>query len=139
MTLITNIKNNDIVNFDMIAPGIFGAQYKAALVSTIAPYSVASLIDPSIQEKHANFYPFFKESVDNVNDPTIYNYLILQLDKTKSALTVIGIPWINADSLKTIGTRQATFIIQDFQEYQRAAVLDFLNNLNVKYTFIVQD
>lgn len=139
MTDITSIKKDDIINFDMITPGIDGDQYKAALVNSIAPYGVARLIDPSINVKHANFYPFFKDSVDNVNDPSVYDYFILQLDKTKSDYTVIGFPWINVDSLTTLTTRNATVIIQAFQEWQRAPLLDFLNSLNVGYVIKIDD
>ncbi|QZA70543.1 hypothetical protein AH04_60 [Erwinia phage AH04] len=139
MTDIALIKKDDIINFDMIAPGIYGDQYKAALVSGIVDYNTARLIDPSIDVKHANFYPFFKDKVDNVNSPSIYNYFILQLDKTKSNLVVIGFPWINVDSLVTITTRNATVLIQNFQEWQRAPLVDFLNSLNVTYTYKVDD
>jgi hypothetical protein len=139
MTDIKLIKKDDIINFDMITPGIYGDQYKAALVSSIAPYSLARLIDPSIDAKHANFYPFFKDKVDNVDKPDIYNYFVLQLDKTKSDFIVIGFPWINTDSLTTISSRAATLIIQNFQEWQRAPLIDFMNSLNVGYTFKIDD
>lgn len=139
MTNISTIKKDDIINFDMIAPGIFGDQYKSALVNSIAPYGLARLIDPSIDVKHANFYPFFKESVDNVNDPSVYDYFILQLDPTKANYIVIGFPWINVDSLTTLRTRTATVIIQTFQEWQRAPLIDCLNSLNVAYTLKIDD
>uniref|UniRef100_A0AAU8L0W3 SH3 fold domain-containing protein n=1 Tax=Pantoea phage Survivor TaxID=3232176 RepID=A0AAU8L0W3_9CAUD len=133
------IKDGDIVNFDMIKPGIFGDQYKAAIVSAVCDYNTARIVDPDINSKHANFYPFFKDSVDNVDNPNIYKYLILQLDKTVSKLVVIGFPWINQDSLKTIQTRYATVIIQNFQEYHRAPLVDFLENLGVTYQYTVSD
>ena len=139
MTDINLIKKDDIINFDMITPGIYGDQYKAALVAGVVPYNLAKLVDPSIDVKHANFYPFFKDKVDNVNSPDIYNYFILQLDKTKSDLIAIGFPWINADSLTTITTRYATVIIQNFQEWQRAPLVDCLNSLNVNYTLKIDD
>lgn len=134
---IQNLKNGDIIDFDMIRPGIFGDQYKAALISGIVDYNTARMIDPEINAKHANFYPFFQSSVDNVNNPNVYSYLVLQLDVTKSNLIVIGYPWINPASLKTISSRYATVIIRNFQEHQRAPLVDFLKNLNVEYTLTV--
>lgn len=139
MASLSNIKQGDIINFDMIAAGIFGDQYKAAVVNAVTNFTVARLLDPSLPEKHAAFYPFFKDAVDNVNDPSVYNYLVLQLDPTKSDQIVIGFPWINADSMKAITTRHATIVIREFQEYQRAPLLDFLANMNVKYTLTVTD
>lgn len=134
---IQNLKKGDIIDFDMIRPGIFGDQYKAALISGIVDYNTARMIDPEINAKHANFYPFFQNTVDNVNKPNVYDYLVLQLDVTKSNLVVIGYPWINPQSLKTVSSRYATVIIRNFQEHQRAPLVDFLKNLNVEYTLTV--
>ena len=139
MSDINLIKQGDIVDFDMIAPGIFGDQYKGAIVSSVGDFNLARLVDPSIQVKHNNFYPFFKDKVDNKNDPSIYKYLILQLDVTKSNLIAIGFPWINVDSLTPITTRNATIVVQGFQEWHQAPIKDFFNSLNVKYTFIVEN
>lgn len=139
MTDISTIKNGDIVNFDMITPGIFGDQYKAVIVNGIVSYAVAKMLDPTIDGKHANFYPFFKDSVDNVDDPNVYQYLTVKLDATQSQLLVIGIPWINQDSLAAIKTREANIIIQGFQEWHRAPITDFLNSLNVRYTMKIDD
>lgn len=136
---ISLIKDGDIVNFDMIRSGIFGDQYKGAIVSAICDYNTARIVDPDINAKHANFYPFFRDKVDNVDNPTIYKYMILQLDKTVSKLVVIGFPWINQDSLKTIESRYATVIVQNFQEYHRAPLKDFLENLGVTYQLVISD
>lgn len=139
MASLKTLKKGDIVNFDMIRPGIFGDQYKSAIISSISDFNVARLVDPDVAQKHANLYPFFKDKVDNVDNPAIYDYLILQLDKTKPNLIAIGFPWINEDSLKTISSRQATIIIREFQEYHRAPLTDFLEGLNVDYTLVVDD
>lgn len=139
MTTLANVKKGDIINFDMIAPGIFGDQYKGAIVTAVADFNTARIIDPDIQLKHANFYSLFKDKVDNVNDPSKYDYFILQLDVTNSKLIAIGFPWINEDSLQAITTREATIVIRQFQEYHRGPLLDFLNNLNVEYTLKIND
>jgi len=139
MTDFNTIAADDIINFDMITPGIYGDQYKGVIVNGIVSYAVAKRLDPSIDGRHANFYPFFKDSVDNVNDPNVYKYLTVQLDATQSELLVFGIPWINKDSLTTITTREAQIIIQGFVEYHRAPLIDFLNSLNVQYTIKIDD
>ncbi|EBY9764077.1 hypothetical protein D5W64_13270 [Salmonella enterica subsp. enterica serovar Saintpaul] len=139
MSDLETIRKNDIINFDMIRPGIFGSQYKAATVTGIVDYDTACLIDPDVYNKHQAFYPFFKDSVDNVNNPAIYNYFVLQLDPTIAGRTVIGFPWIDKDSLKTIQSRYANVIIQSFQEYHRAPLVDFLKSLNVTYVLTIHD
>jgi hypothetical protein len=139
MADIKLIKKNDIIDFDMIAPGIFGDQYKAMTVLSVAPYSIAQAFDQNLATKHAAFYPLFKDSVDNIDSPSIYDYFILQKDITKAEYIAIGFPWINEASLKGIVTRRANVVIQNFQEFHRAPLLDFMNSLNVEYTFLVTD
>lgn len=135
----STLKKGDIVNFDMVRPGIFGDQYRNMTISAVGDYNLARNIDPEINAKHASFYPFFKDTVDNVNSPSIYDYLILQTSKTDPTLVVIGVPWINQTTLKTITSRYATIVINGFQEYHRSPVTDFLNNLNVSYTLEIKD
>lgn len=136
---ISLIREGDIVNFDMIRPGIFGDQYKGAIVSAICDYNTARYVDPDINSKHANFYPFFKDKVDNVDNPGVYKYMVLQLDKTVSKLIVIGFPWINQDSLKTLQTRYATIIIRNWQEAYKGPTIDFLEGLGAAYQYTITD
>lgn len=134
-----NLKKGDIVNFDMIRPGIFGDQYKNALVDGVVGYNTARHVNTDINQKHANFYPFFKDQVDNVDNPQVYEYLVIQLDRTKPDLIAIGLPWINMDTLKPITSRHAVIIVPGFQEYHRAPINDFFRNLGLGITLTVED
>lgn len=134
-----NIKRGDIVNFDMIKPGIYGSQYKGVIVDSTAGYRTAIAVDATVDVNHANFYNYFKDKVDNVNDPTRYEYIIIQPDKTKGNLIAIGLPWIMDNTLSVISSRTANITIRNFQEFQRAPLNDFLKNLNVDFTLVITD
>lgn len=136
---IDELKKGDLVNFDMIIPGILGDQYKSVIVSGIVDYTVASQIDSEVNVKHQNFYPQFKDTVGNVNDPSIYSYLLVRPDPTTNLTIVIGGPWIRADSLETTRGRFGSILIQNWEERYRAPVTDFLNNLQAQYTLTVED
>ncbi|QDB70461.1 hypothetical protein CF8_0048 [Aeromonas phage CF8] len=136
---INELRKGDIVNFDMIAPGIFGSQYKGVLVQGVVGYEAASLIDPEVNVKHQNFYPKFKENVNNINDPTTYDYLLIKPDAATNQVIVIGEAWIMPGSLEVTKGRTAQILIGDWQARYDAPVRDFLNNLNVSYTLQVTD
>ncbi|UOX39655.1 putative virion structural protein [Aeromonas phage ZPAH34] len=136
---INELRKGDMVNFDMIAPGIFGSQYKSVLVQGVVGYEAASIIDPELNVKHQNFYPKFKENVNNINDPTIYDYLIIKPDANTNQVIVIGEPWIQPGTLEVTKGRVATILIGDWQERYNAPVKDFFANLNVSYTLQVTD
>lgn len=136
---LNDIKKGDLVNFDMIIPGIFGDQYKSVWVAGVVDHTSASIIDPEINVKHENFFPQFKESVGNVNDPTIYDYLLIKPDPTTNNLLAIGYPWIRPDSLEITKGRTAEILIQNWEARWEAPVNDFLKNLGASYVLSVSD
>lgn len=136
---LDQIKSGDIVNFDMIVPGIFGSQYKGVTVTGVFDYITARALYPELQVKHDALYPYFKDAVNDVNDPTIYRYIGIRPDKTSSEILVIGYPWIHPDSLEVTQGRQAVVIISPWQEAYNAPLKDFLNNLNASFTLRIDD
>lgn len=138
MTL-DQLQAGDIVNFDMIHPGIFGSQYKGVIVTGTFDYITARALDPELQVKHDALYPYFKEQVNNVNDLSIYKYFGIRPDKTTSEIIIIGGPWIRPDSLMVTKGRQAVVIISPWQESYSAPLKDFLANLNTTYTLRIDD
>ena len=125
---LSEIQKGDLVNYDMITPGIFGDQYRGVLVAGVVDYTVASSIDPEVNVKHQAFYPMFKNTVDNVNDPSRYDYLLIRPDPTQSNLLVIG--YKGRSALITITTWEQRF---------ESPLKDFLANLGVPYTIDVRD
>lgn len=135
MSKIVQLRSGDIITFSMIKSGIFGDVYSSVVVDSIIGYDVARLIDNGVNEKHANFYTFFKDTVNNINDPSVYQYLALKPDSTKNTIIVIGGPWINQDSIKISKTQDVTLHLHNFEEYKRASLETFLANANISYTF----
>lgn len=136
---LSEVQKGDLVNFDMITPGIFGDQYRGVLVAGVVDYTVASTIDPELNVKHQAFYPYFKDTVDNVNDPARYDYLLIRPDPAKSELLVIGYPWINPSSLEVTKGRSALITITTWEQRFESPLKDFLANLGVPYTIDIRD
>lgn len=138
MTL-DQISSGDIVNFDMIFAGIRGSQYKGVTVTGVFDYITARALNPELQVDHDAFYPYFKDTVNNVDDMSAYRYIGIRPDKSTSEIIVIGGPWIRPDSLSVIKGRQALVIISPWQQSFEAPLKDFLKNLNTTYTLRIDD
>lgn len=136
---IEELRKGDTVNFDMISPGIMSSQYKSVYVAGIVSYDAAAAIDNEVNVKHRNFYPFFKQTVNNIDDPSIYDYLILKAEPTSNELFVIGETWIAPGTLEVTQGRIGTVLIGNWQQRFEAPLKDFLANLGASYTLQVRD
>jgi hypothetical protein len=134
------LRKGDMINFDMISPGIMSSQYKAVHVEgALVSYNVAALVDNEVVVKHRNFFPFFKESVNGIDDPSVYEYLLLKKDLNTNDVFAVGVPWINQASLETTKGRVGTILIGNWQERFNAPLKDFLQNLGASYTIQITD
>lgn len=136
---LDDLRSGDLINFDMITPGIFDSQYKSVIVAGIFDYLPARVIDPELQVKHDGLYTYFKDKVNNVNDMTVYKYLAIQPNKDTSELLVIGFPWIREDTLQITQGRKGTCLISNWQQSFEAPFKDFLNNLGATYVLRIDD
>lgn len=134
------VSKGDIVSFQLKHNGILGGERPQSVVeSSSTSYEVARMIDPEVHVKHTSLYPYFKNdaSVNNVDDPNIYEYLILKTIEGK--LEVIGIPWINESTFTLIDGRTCRIEVENFKEEFRAPIRTFLSNLGAAYTLTVLD
>lgn len=136
---LDELRSGDIVNFDMIHPGIFDSQYKAVTVVGTFDYLPARGLDPELRVKHDGLFPYFKDKVNNVNDMTIYRYFAIQPNKDSSEILVIGFPWIKEDTLQITQGRKATLLISSWQQSFEAPLKDFLANLGANYVLRIDD
>ncbi|QLM02895.1 hypothetical protein PQC07_gp234 [Aeromonas phage D3] len=123
----------------MVFPGILQSQYKGVVVTGVFDYIVARALDPELQVKHDALYPYFKDSVNDVNDPSVYRYFGIRPDPTSSEIVVIGYPWIRPDSLQVTQGREAVLIISPWQQSYEAPLKDFLRNLNAGFVIRIDD
>ena len=134
------LRKGDTINFDMISPGIMSSQFKGVHVEgALVSYNVAALVDNEVVVKHRNYYPFFKNTVGNVDDPSAYEYLLLKSDLTTNEVFVIGVPWINPASLEITKGRVGNILIGNWQQRFDAPLRDFLQNLGASYTIQITD
>lgn len=128
----------DIVDFELVNTSIlFSKRSGVAVTAGSIKFDTAKLISPDIASRHTAIFPYFKDKVDNVDDPNAYDYMAFR--NLNGQVEVIGIPWINEQTYKTITTRVANIVITNFQESYRAPIQTFLTNLGASFTFTVKD
>lgn len=136
MTILDTVAKGDRISFTIIRSGIITDTYTGVLVdSSTAGYATARAVTNDINSKHANLFPYFKDAVDNINDPSKYDYLIIKPSDLKEELVAIGIPWINASSVKIAKTSTVKLELYNFEEYKRASLETFLKNAGITYVY----
>jgi hypothetical protein len=132
-----NPAQGDIVTFQLVVNSVNGDERVDVKVDGLLNYSTARMIDPQLVIKHKNLYPYFKDKVNQVDDPAMYKYLALI--GRNGATEIIGIPWINDSTFRVIDGRNATVGITNWREDFRAPLATFMQGLGASYTLNVFD
>lgn len=135
MSILDTVRRGDRITFSLIRAGIAGDTFTNVLVDSVVGYGTARLVSTDLNSKHANLYTFFKEKVNNVNDPSAYDYLIIKPNDTKEEYVAIGKPWINQDSVQNANTKNEMLELFNFEEYKRPSLITFLENSGISYAF----
>ena len=124
---------NDIVDFQLVVNGVLGDERTDCVVSADKmSYQVARMMDQEIAVKHSNLFQYFKNKVNGVDNPNAYNYFAVTLPNGKTE--VIGYPWVNEATFKTIEGRTKTFTITNYQEKMSGPLAKALRDLGASYT-----
>lgn len=125
---------SDIVDFKYIRAGVIGDEERGAVI--IAPeldFQAARLISPEIVVKHANLFPYFSDKVNQNNDPAAYRYFLIR--RPNDSVEVIGYPWVNEDTFKTVSGRTRIYNLSNFSEKMAGPISKLFADLGVSYTF----
>lgn len=112
------LKFNSIVSFNVYAPTVLGSTYQDVKVKAMLDVGSASmLIDPVAL--HTNIYPSLPEGTED--DPSGYQYV--KVEHPNGSVSVIGLPWIDPDTIKVSGKGTLTVTIADIEPQDRDVVL----------------
>lgn len=127
-----NPKKGDIISFQFVHNGLIGNGKDQVKVEGDINYSMAKSIDPEIDTKHQALYPYFAESVQNVDDPKVYSYIgIINQD---GQVEIIGIPWILASTFKYSESERAVIGVSRWQAKHKPAFDTFFQSLGLDWT-----
>ena len=131
-------KTGDIVDFSLVQAGIYGdKRVEVKVIAGEIEYEAARGFDPQVANKHTALFPYFKEVVGNINDPRAYRYMIVM--NSSGQTEVIGLPWVLDSTFRTVSSRTATYVVQNFREEFRAPLKKFLADLGAIYIMTTND
>lgn len=139
MATIESIKPKigDILSFQLVNPSLLGEERTSVKVDCVVNYRTAAMIDPEIARKHTVLYSYFKDVVNNIDDPSIYSYI--GVIGRNDQLEVIGIPWINPSTYRQIAGTIATIAVDNWREDWLAPTRRFFAELGANFTINKQD
>ena len=127
-----NFNVNGKYTFEVYPITILGNDYKNVIVLGVVNPSIAQkFLD--IDAVHNQVYPYLPEGVRD--DPRAYDYVLLRTISGET--TVLGIPWINQESI--VEVESTTMIVeildvtsQDIEKVSDALIVNGYNKFNIK-------
>lgn len=127
------LKTGDIIEYSLVTDTVLGGKRSGFVVSSgDMDFRLASKLYPEIVQLHKNLFPYFKDKVDNVDDPSKYSYFVATGPNGKEE--VIGKPWVIDTSLQIVTSKQVTYVLNAFKESQRATIETMFRNLGINFT-----
>lgn len=102
--------NGSTVRFNTLAPGVLGANRDNVTVVAVLDMDTAAVL-ADVRSKHAqvrNYIPNLPQSAGS------YSYVKLRYGNGDTE--ILGVPWIDADSIEVITSRKLVLTINDVSE-----------------------
>lgn len=119
-------------NFDVYPVVLLGNNFKNVKVLAIMDRDSANTIGDT-QAMHVNVYPYLPSGTPN--NPASYNWIKVRL--ASGQISVLGVPWINPESIVQVESRTAKVTIEDIsaddlQGIRNALVTNGYTNIKVE-------
>lgn len=127
-----NLEVGKTYNFGLYPSAILGGNYTGVEVLGIVKPTIAAKY-ADIVALHAQVFPYLPQGVDN--NYSSYDYVLL---KTATGdVTVIGVTWINADTVEEISSCNITVVLSgvttsDITKISNALTINGFNNFTIK-------
>jgi hypothetical protein len=120
-----------VYNFDVYPTAILGDDFDNVTILAILDYETA-LQTADIPAIHTNVFPYLPSGIPD--DPSQYDYV--RIRTASGSATILGIPWINLDTLELVESRRMTVKIEgvsssDVERVRIALVQNGFNNLEI--------
>lgn len=133
-----NFSTGSVVSFRLLETTLIANNFQnVTILASDVTYEVARLSNPELYSQHEALFPYFKNKVNNVNNPSAYHFIIVRLPN--GTVIPVGKPWIDEPSYQVVDTKRATIEISNYHLEWEAPIKDLLNNLGASYTVTLGD
>lgn len=126
-------ETNSVVSFRLLQTTLVANNFSnVKIITNDTIFAVARQLNPELQSLHEALYPYFKDKVNNVSDPSAYTYFIVELGNGQ--FFPVGKPWIDETSFQVVNSHRCSIEISNYRLEWEAAIKDLLNNLGASYS-----
>lgn len=97
-----------VYNFDVYPAVLLGTDFKNVTVLALMDFETANK-EIDARARHVNFYPYLPAGTPN--NPAAYDYI--KIKTTAGNTTILGVAWINLDTVVEVESRTASVTIKD--------------------------
>ena len=113
MVILEKFKLKDVISFETHASQVLPQDYERVTVIGVIPASDCHLYGFDAYAVHAQVFRLVPAGTMD-NDPESYDYL--RLRTLNGETRIVGIPWINASTIKVFKKTTASFIVEDIAQ-----------------------
>lgn len=128
MTIYDYIKLGNILTFEVYPKTIIGSRFEDVKVLAELDASTARSLGIDPVSMHINVYPFLPDTVEN--DAESYSYV--KLKHPNGSISVIGVPWINPDTVRISQRGTLKITIEDVGVVERERTVQALSAIGIK-------
>ena len=124
-------KIRSVYNFDVYPAVLLGTDFKNVTVLAVMDFETANK-EIDIRARHVNFFPYLPAGTPN--KPSSYDYI--KVKTTAGNTTILGVAWINMDTVVEVESRTATVTIKDISaidvtRIKQALAQNGFNNVSI--------
>lgn len=103
-----DFKIRGVYSFDVYPASLLGTNFKNVTVLAVMDFETANK-EIDARARHVNFYPHLPAGT--INNPAGYDYI--KIKTTAGNVTILGLAWINLDSVVEVENRTAIVTIKN--------------------------
>lgn len=133
MSVMEKLVVGNVVSFSTHAQPILGVNNDNLVVQAILDKESASVYSTDINSLHKNLYSYLP--VGTPQDPT--DYLFVKLKDTGGNVKVLGIPWIDEDTLTVVERGNLQITIPNVTFEDRENIIKAITAIGFKPTTVI--
>lgn len=126
----------DTVSFDLHVSSVLPQDYSLVKIEGVIPANLCDKFGTDVYALHAQIYRLVPEGTMD-NNPESYSYLLVKTQDKE--YRVIGLPWINADTIKVYKQNKVTFGIINCAEEDIALIRNAIARRGYHVTITRED
>ncbi|MCY1278092.1 hypothetical protein D9M68_20060 [compost metagenome] len=125
--------NGSTVRFNTLAPGILGANRENVTVMAVLDMDTAALL-ADVRSKHVQVRNYIQSLPQSAGS---YSYVKIRYGNGETE--ILGVPWIDSDSIEVITSRQLSITVRDVSEtteqlVRQALLQNGISNFTIETT-----